>query len=461
MRQEGRKVGDKMPVATFNPLEYTEYEPKMRIQDDYINLTDAEKIYNLVNIVKAYLRDNYGELYVSSLVNPEHRKEIKYLISDFIKENKKWDFNLPLEQVIAKVQEEITELGVIQKALDDPTITNIDINGINSTYVEQNGIDVFRPEIAFQSEDHLYQVIDRLLLMEGKTLTAAEPHIDSFFRGFRVCAVLGRNRGGLSTFGPLLSIRKFAPDVFSDEEVISYGNISREMRDFLATVIPGGANILITGGTNSGKTTTLIRLPLYLDPSSRICTIEDSPEMMLQTKEAYREYRNIISLEQKKFDGKKEREYDIAKNTVVALRLRPVWILIGEARTEEAAYQALQAMNTGHFVSMTIHANSARDGAVRFVQLAGNTPTIAAQVASSLDLVLFQKKLQDGKRVITEIVEITGYKGAEEPLFQSIFRYDLKDKKHYKVGCISDNLATKLRLQYIPEEKITRWMKEV
>ena len=449
-----------MPVAPFNPLDYLDYRPQMRVEKEQITMSDAEKIYHLVTIVKAYLRDNYGELYISALTDPEHRKEIKYIISDFIKENRRYDLKIPLEQVIVKVQEEITELGVLQKALDDPTITNIDINGINSTYVEKNGVDIFCPEIFFPSEEHLYQVIDRLLLMEGKTLTAAEPHIDSFYRGFRVCAVLGKNRGGISTFGPLLSIRKFAPDVFSDKEVIAYGNISKEMCDFLKTVVPGGANILITGGTNSGKTTTLIRLPLYLEPSTRICTIEDSPEMMLQAKEAYKHYKNIISLEQKKFDGKKEREYDIAKNTAVALRLRPVWILIGEARTPEAAYQALQAMNTGHFVAMTIHANSARVGAVRFVQLAGNNATVAAQVASSLDLVFFQKKLPDGRRVITEIVEITGYKGAEEPLFQPIFRYDLKDNKHYRVGFISEHLANKLRLQFIPEEKIARWTRE-
>jgi pilus assembly protein CpaF len=263
----------------------------------------------------------------------------------------------------------------------------------------------------------------------------------------------------VSTFGPLLSIRKFAPDIFSDQEVIEYGNISGEIRDFLETAVPGGANILITGGTNSGKTTTLIRLPLYLDPSTRICTIEDSPEMMLQMKEAYKNYRNIFSLEQKRFDGKKEREYDIAKNTIVALRLRPVWILIGEARTCEAAYQALQAMNTGHFVAMTIHANSARDGAVRFVQLAGNNPTVAAQVASSLDIIIFQKKLPNGKRVVTEIAEITGYKGAEEPLFQPIFKYDLKTGQHYRAGNISGQLADKLRLQFISEEKIRQWIK--
>jgi len=446
-----------MSVKSFNPLEYTEYKPEITVKEGYINISDSEKIYNLTNTVKTYLRDNQGELYISSLTNPEHRKEIKYIISDFIKENKRWNFDLSLEQVIAKVQEEITELGIIQKALDDPTITNIDINGVDCTYVEQNGVDVFRPDIVFQSEEHLYQVIDRLLLMEGKTLTAAEPHIDSFFRGFRVCAVLGKDRGGISTFGCLLSIRKFAPDVFSDAEIISYGNISEEIRNFIATVVPGGANILITGGTNSGKTTTLIRLPLYLDPSTRICTIEDSPEMMLQMKEAYKEYKNIFSLEQKKFDGNKDREYDIAKNTVVALRLRPEWIFIGEARTEEAAYQALQAMNTGHFVSMTIHANSAKDGAVRFVQLAGNNQTIAAQVASSLDIIIFQKKLKNGKRVITEIVEITGYRGAEEPIFQPIFKYDLKNEKHMKVGYISDVLAEKLRMQFVPEEKIRRW----
>jgi pilus assembly protein CpaF len=178
-----------MPTAVFNPLEYTDYKPKIHEKEGYINVSDSEKIYTLTSTIKAYLRDNCGELYVSSLTNPEQRKEIRYIISDFIKENKKWEFDLPLEQVIAKVQEEITELGVIQKALDDPAITNIDINGIDSVYVEQDGVDVLRPDISFQSEEHLYQVIDRLLLMEGKTLTASEPHIDSFFHGFRVCAV--------------------------------------------------------------------------------------------------------------------------------------------------------------------------------------------------------------------------------------------------------------------------------
>ena len=100
-----------MAVGIFNPLEYTDYEPQLQVKEDYINVSDSDKIYNLTTIVKAYLRDNYGELYISSLVNPEHRKEIRYIISDFIKENKKAEFNLSLEQVIAKVQEEITELG--------------------------------------------------------------------------------------------------------------------------------------------------------------------------------------------------------------------------------------------------------------------------------------------------------------------------------------------------------------
>lgn len=442
----------------FNPLDYTDYQAPVLISQEKLNLSDTDKIYRLVEHNKFYLRDNHGSLFTKALLDPELRKQVKLIISDYIKENVATTFDAPLDHVIAKVQQEVTELGNIQEALDDPTITNIDINGLDKVYVEQNGQERYMAEIVFQSEDHLYQIIDKMLLPMGKSLTASEPHIDSQYEGFRICAVLGKNRGGVSTFGPIISIRKFAPDVFTDQEVISYGNISQEIRDFLADLVPGGANILVAGSTNSGKTTTLIRLPLYLKPDTRIITIEDSPEMMLPLKKAYQAYKNMVCLENKKHE-KAARAYDIAKLTGVSLRLRPSWIIIGEVRFAEAASQALVAMNTGHSVAMTIHANSAAEGAIRLVQLAGNTPTVAAQVASSVDLIIFQKKLSNGKRVILEIAELTGYQGAEEPVFNYIFKYDLTAKVHRRVGNISASLANKLLINNLTETRLERWTK--
>ncbi|PKM81070.1 MAG: hypothetical protein CVU89_11040 [Firmicutes bacterium HGW-Firmicutes-14] len=453
-----------MTLLPFKPYEYTEIPGDCTHP---VSISDTEKIYKAAEQVRLYLRECHSHLFAKSLLSRESRNILKAVIADYIKENTEMHIpGLPVEKCINAVQNEIVHLGPIQEALDNPDVSNIEINGPHDIYLEVRGEEVYRPDLAFRDEDHLYRVIDKMLLPMGKSLTANEPHVDSQFEGFRICAVLGKDKGGISSDGPSVSIRKFSPDIFTDEEMIRSGTLSAEMIDFLKDAVPGGSNIIIGGSTNSGKTTTLIRLPLYLDKHERLITIEDSPEMLLRQKKAYREYRNIVALETK-FHENPKRKYDIAKLTGVSLRMRPFKIIIGEVRFSEAARQAHEAMNTGHALYMTIHCSSARHAAIRIVQLAGdgyNDDVIAAQLADNVDLIFFQQKIKN-RRIITEISELLDYEGAKKPVVSPLFRWRKTGEengnvtgRHVRVGAISGGLADKWRNNLIPEERLRRWL---
>lgn len=456
-----------MTLVNFRPYEHREIK-KQIIQE--VDLSATERVYKIAEQVRYYLRERHSHLFAKSLMSKESRNELLLVIADYVKENTEIHLpGIPVEKLMHTLQNEIVHLGPIQEALDDPRVANIEINGPNDIYLELNGEEVYRPDLAFRNEDHLYRVIDKMLLPMGKSLTANEPHIDSQFEGFRICAVLGKDRGGISSDGPAVSIRKFSPDILTDEYLIETGSVSSEIIDFLKDAIPGGSNVIIGGSTNSGKTTTLIRLPLYLDKHERIITIEDSPEMLLRHKHAYKAYRNIVALETKPHE-KTNRRYDIAKLTGVSLRMRPFKIIIGEVRFSEAARQAHEAMNTGHALYMTIHCSSARHAAIRIVQLAGdgyNDDVIAAQLADNVDLVIFQQKIKS-QRIITEIVELVGYEGAKKPIVNPLFIWRKVGETgtkvvgvHQRIGTISKELADKWRNHLIPEERILRWLAPV
>jgi len=237
------------------------------------------------------------------------------------------------------------------------------------------------------------------------------------------------------------------------------------MDEFFAQVLPW-CNAIIAGATNSGKTTTMMAMPLYFSPDTRIITIEDSPEMMLRRRSSYLEYHNIVALQTKDHENR-EKRFDIARLTKVSLRMRPVKVMIGEVRDSQACRQAHESMNTGHNTYFTIHASSAANAAVRIVQLAGdgyNDEVIAAQLADTVDLILFQQKM--GKsRIIAEVAELTGYEGARKPVVRSIFRFEQTGLgpggdvlgSHRRLAGISDGLAEKLHQAMVAPEFIRRW----
>ncbi|ULO07139.1 CpaF family protein [Paenibacillus sp. 19GGS1-52] len=445
-------------VGIIEPLEYLNVQISIQPLNTELSEGDAKKLESLLNFVRFRLQGDHLDEYVQSLTHEPSRQKIRYYISDLIREQSEYALTLPLSEAVEWVQKEITELGVLQEILDDPKISSIEINGPDEVIVEQDGIDVHRPDIRFQSVAHLYEVINKMLMPIGKPISSTDPIVDANYRGFRICVVADTKEfQGISANAPLISIRKFPPDVYTDEQCIQYGNISQEIADFLHFIVPKGANIVIGGGTNSGKTTQLIRLPMCVEPITRIISIEDSEEMMLASKTQYMNYPNLPSLLVKEVEDEKK-SYGIAKLIKACLRLKPTFMCIGEIRDEPAAQQSLIGMNTGHSIWTTIHANSAKEAATRFLQLNGNTPAAASQISGSIDLILFQKKLSNGARVVTELSELVGYRGTEEPILNPIFKYDYSLKRHVRVGKIqSEALLEKIYLKDPAQEDLRRW----
>lgn len=452
---KAREEAEVRQVGIINPIELTNYRSEKFHLSAEISITDNEKIKSLTDEIRLHLRDHHIDEYVSALFDEEARSKVCYYIADYIREKNDLKINLPLTQLIDIVQVEITEMGVLQSALDDPTISSIEVNNPSETIVEKDGQPVHDTSIRFTDVDHMYRTIDKMLMPMGKTLTANEPIIDSNYRGFRVNIILDRHRGGVSSNSPVISIRKFPPDVYDNESCIRYGNLNQEIVDFKRDVIPAMPNLFVVGGTNSGKTTTLLRFPLFMDPLLRILTIEDSEEMMLKHKIAYQHYPNIAALIVKWHELAEKRQ-DISKLIKATLRQNPDVIIVGEIRDSDAAEQTIIAANTGHMVATSAHANSAAAGASRFVELMGDTKTAARRVASTIDLIFCQKYV-DGKRKITEVAELMDFRGENEPVLNTIFKYDYRSEKFERVGSLK-KLREKMESTYRHDkEVIARW----
>lgn len=445
-------------IGNINPAEYVQYQRPDLKMPSARSKTDDENLKGILERTQQHLITHYNDEFVKAIIDEQSRKRVKYHILDYIRDQRDFKFSMDISEVINYIQTEITEMGVLQPALDDTEISSIEINGPDEVIVERNGFLEHMAEIRFQDNDHIYRTIDKMLMPIGKSLTANEPVIDANYRGFRINVIMDVTRGGVSTRSPIISIRKFPPDVFSDEQCIAYGNISEEISMFLRDVLPYGVSSIITGGTNSGKTTQLIRFPQYYDPLTRFFCIEDSEEMLLKGKETYQNYPNIASVIVKEHEDERK-AYPIHKLVKTSLRQNIDVMLIGEIRDEQAAKQALVAGNTGHILHLSIHSNGTVEAAIRFLQLSGNDPLAASQIAMCFDLILFQKyEASTGKRVVFEIGELLGFEG-DKPLIHSIFKYDPTSRGFHHVGKLR-KLKSKLVTEGAPQDIISRWCEE-
>lgn len=449
-----------MSLGFINPVQYISYKPTAVSGVNIVrSKSDDEELQKLLSTTQQFLVKNYSVEFAKAVVDPKVRANVKYYIANFISEQRGLNFTISMESVIEYIQTEITEMGVLQPALDDPSISSIEVNGPRQVIAERDGFPVHLKEIVFQDVDHIKKTIDKLLQSVGKVLTSNEPSIDANYRGFRINVIQDVRNGGLSTGGPIISIRKFPPDVFSDEDCISYGNISQDISEFLSDVIPYGTSSIVSGGTNSGKTTQLLRIPGYYEPITRFFCIEDSEEMMLTNKTSYKEYPNIASVIVREHEDP-AKAYPISKLVKISLRQNPDVILIGEVRDKDTAIQAIAAANTGHAVHMTVHSNSAADTAKRMLQLCDSDAAFGPQIASSFDLIIYQKyENNTGKRVVFEIGELLGYSGME-PEINPIFNYDPSTRTFKHVNKLK-KLTRKLKSENAPQHVIDRWCEEV
>lgn len=363
------------------------------------------------------------------------KEQIKNLILSYsdreITENYAQSLSRPERfQLVEDICDELLGLGPLEPLLKDENITEIMINGPKSIFVEQRG-KLLLTDTYFHDEAHLMSIIERILTPLGRRVDESSPLVDARLAdGSRVNIIIPP----LSLVGPAVTIRKFSKNALSVHDLVKFGTLDDNMARFLEACVKARLNILVSGGTGSGKTTTLNVLSSFIPSTERIVTIEDAAELRLQQ-------THVVTLESRpaNLEGKGAITIrDLVRN---ALRMRPDRIIVGEVRTGEAL-DMLQAMNTGHDGSLTTaHANSPRDVLSRLetmVLMAGMELPVRAvrtQVSSALDLILQQSRIRDGSRKITHITEVQGMEG-DTIILQELFRYvqDYIDENGKSVG---------------------------
>jgi len=345
------------------------------------------------------------------------RNEIRRIVGALIAEE-----GIPLsteerESLITDIQHETFGLGPLEPLLADPDISDILVNRYNQVYVEKFG-KLHKVDVMFRDDNHLLQIIDRIVSKVGRRVDESSPYVDARLAdGSRVNAIIPP----LSLDGPVLSIRRFGLSPLKMSDILAFGSIGQNMALVLEGCVKARLNMLISGGTGTGKTTFLNILSEFIPSDERIITIEDSAELQLKQE-------HVVRLETRppNIEGKGEvTQRDLVRN---ALRMRPDRIIVGEVRGGEAL-DMLQAMNTGHDGSLsTIHANSPRDALARLetmVLMAGmDLPerAIKEQIASAINVVIQMSRLSDGSRKIMKISEITGMEGSTI-VMQDIFEF--------------------------------------
>jgi pilus assembly protein CpaF len=380
-----------------------------------------DRVSEIRNRVQERLVESLGpKLYDAAITDKELQNLVQPHLRELLAEEQSPLSAQEKAQIIQSIGDSVMGLGPLEPFLRDAEVTEVMVNGPDSIYVERGG-KLYWSGARFYSVDQLRHTIDKIVAKVGRRVDESSPYVDARLPdGSRVNAIIPP----LAIDGPTLTIRKFAVDPYEAEDLISFGTLSDPVARFLHACVQGRMNILVSGGTGAGKTTTLNVLSSFLPEDERIITIEDAAELRLQQP-------HVVRLESRppNIEGRGEVAIrDLVRN---ALRMRPDRIVVGEVRGGEAL-DMLQAMNTGHDGSIsTIHANSPRDVLTRLetmTLMSGMELSIRAvreQVSAAIDLIIHQSRLKDGTRRFTHITEVVGMEG-EMITTQDIFLFDFK-----------------------------------
>jgi pilus assembly protein CpaF len=384
------------------------FVPEVRAQDTY---------HELKQTIHRQLIDRLDLASLENVENEFLQQQVDRVVRTLLKEQDLRLSPTDEERLVKEIRDETFGLGPIEPLLHDPEISDILVNTYRQVFVERRG-KLEMTNVTFRDDQHLRVIIDRIVSRVGRRVDEASPYVDARLPdGSRVNAIIPP----LALDGPILSIRRFAVKALTMQDFINYGTVSEPMALLLQGIVRSRLNVLISGGTGSGKTTTLNILSGYIPPDERIVTIEDSAELQLQQP-------HVVRLETRppNIEGKGQvTARDLVRN---ALRMRPDRIVVGEVRSDEVL-DMLQAMNTGHDGSLTtLHANSARDALTRLetlMQMSGIAlpdKAMREQVASAIDVVVQVSRLSDGRRKIMSVSEITGMEGNVVTM-QDVFVY--------------------------------------
>ena len=372
-------------------------QPDLKYVSDYDTFTNKALLDELRNkIIQNLIDDNFKN---NGTMDEYVKKEIDKTIAGYDLSNveRSYIYNL--------IDNEINGYGPISELLEDKSITEIMVNGINEIYFEIDGKVMRDESVSFINEEHIIRTIQRMIQPLGRTIDTSNPMVDARLKdGSRLNAVIPP----LSLNGPILTIRKFKDELANIDDFLRSGALTPYMARFLEACVQAKLNIIISGGTGSGKTTLLNVLSSFINHDERIITIEDAAELKLKQ-------RHVISLETRLVNYEGQGEVTIRDLVINSLRMRPDRIIVGEVRGKEA-FDMLQAMNTGHSGSLTtMHANSPVDALNRLetmILMAGMEIPIKAlreYIENAIDIVVHIERLNDGRRKITSICEIVGF----------------------------------------------------
>ncbi|MCC6589645.1 MAG: CpaF family protein [Bryobacterales bacterium] len=378
----------------------------------------ADRIFELKSEVHRKLIGVLDLDRVSSLPKDRVRSEIGRVVERLLEDERVPMTTAEQNKIVEEVLDEVLGLGPLEPLLKEPSISDILVNGYNRVYVERQGKLSLSP-VRFKDNTHLLHIIEKIVSLVGRRIDEANPVVDArLLDGSRVNAIIPP----LALDGPALSIRRFGRHVITSDEMIGNKTLMSGMLRFLAATVQSKATVLVSGGTGSGKTTTLNALSRFIPEEERIITIEDTAELQLQQ-------RHVIKFETRPPNLNKQGGINQRQLVRTALRMRPDRIIVGECRGAEAL-DMLQAMNTGVEGSMsTIHANSPKDAFSRLqamvlmADLELPTRVVVQQLASAIKLVVQISRLQDGTRKVVSIAEVTGVEDDTVSL-QEIFTFE-------------------------------------
>lgn len=436
-----------MNFNSFNINDSATKAPSLKENDEITQKRQKE----MEDIVQEVLSRIIDEVTISPDRNDISQKKmisdlVWVKINDILDQSKKHLSQGDKQKVQKSVLDEVFGYGPITVLLDDPSVTEVMVNGPNDIYVERFGKLEFTDK-KFRDDRHVLHTIDKIIAPLGRRVDESSPMVDARLPdGSRVNIIIPP----LSIKGPTITIRKFAVDPYTLEDLISFGTLTMDIAKFLRACVRGRINIIVSGGTGSGKTTFLNVVSGFIPENERIITIEDAAELQLQQ-------NHVLTLESRPANIEGKGKVNIRDLVVNSLRMRPDRIIVGEVRSGEAL-DMLQAMNTGHDGSLTtIHANTPRDSLSRIetmVMMSGMelpSRAIREQISSAINLIIQVGRFTDGTRKVNKITEIVGMEG-ETITLQDIFvfRLDGFDErggvvgKHIPTGIVP-NLIEKLR----------------